>query len=50
MDMTDKLTADQIIERIVNANGVAPDTMRSQIEIALDNICNDKTHLHAFCG
>ncbi len=30
MDMTDKLAADQIIERIANANGVAPDTMRTQ--------------------
>ncbi len=48
MDTTDKLTADQIIERIANANGTAPDTMRSQIEIALENIWNDQTLPHSF--
>ena len=42
------LTADQIIERIANANGVAPAVMRQQIEQALQNIIADMTQPHSF--
>ena len=35
------LTADQIIERIANANGIAPKIMRQYIEFALENIITD---------
>ena len=43
-----KLTADQIIERIANANGVEPEVMRQQIEQALRNITADTTQPHSF--
>lgn len=36
-------TADQIIERIANANSVEPTTMRQQIEQSLQNIIADTT-------
>ena len=42
------LTADQIIERIANANGVDPAIMRQHIEQALQNIISDTTQPHAF--
>ena len=42
------LTADQIIERIANANGVKPAVMRQQIEQALQNIIADTTQPHSF--
>lgn len=42
------LTADQIIERIANANGVEPAVMRQQIEQALQNIIVDTTQPHSF--
>lgn len=42
------LTADQIIERIANANGVEPAVMRQQIEQALQNIIADTTQSHSF--
>jgi len=41
------LTADQIIERIANANGIKPAVMRQQIEKALQNIISDTTQLHS---
>ena len=41
-------TADQIIERIANANGVEPAVMRQQIEQALQNIIADTTQPHSF--
>ena len=41
------LTADQIIERIANANGVKPAVMRQQIEQALRNILDDATRPHS---
>lgn len=41
-------TADQIIERIANANGVKPAVMRQQIEQALQNIIADTTQPHSF--
>lgn len=37
------LTADQIIERIADANDVEPTVMRQQIEQALQNIIADTT-------
>ena len=40
------LTAEQIIERIANANGVAPTIVRQQIEQALRVILADATHPH----
>ena len=40
------LTANQIIERIANANGVEPAVMRQQIEQALQNIIADTTQPH----
>lgn len=40
------LTAEQIIERIANANGVEPAIMRQQIEQALQVILADTTHPH----
>ena len=42
------LTADQIIERIANANGVNPAEMRQLIEQALHNIIFDHTQPHSF--
>lgn len=42
------LTAEQIIERIANANGVEPEVMRQQIEKALQNIIDDTTQPHSF--
>lgn len=42
------LTAEQIIERIANANGVEPAVMRQQIEHALQNIIVDTTQPHSF--
>lgn len=42
------LTADQIIERIANTNGVEPAVMRQQIEQALQNIIADTTQPHSF--
>ena len=41
------LAADQIIERIANANGVEPAVMRRQIEQALQNIIADTTQPHS---
>lgn len=41
------LTADQIIERIANANGVEPAVMRQQIEQTLKNIIADTTQPHS---
>ena len=40
------LTADQIIERIANANGMEPAIMRQMIEQALQNILSDTTQPH----
>ena len=40
------LTADQIIERIANANGIAPKIMRQYIEFALENIITDTSQPH----
>ena len=42
------LTADQIIERIANANAVEPSVMRQQIECALQNILMDTNQPHGF--
>ena len=42
------LTADQIIERIANANGTEPTAMRQMIEQALSRIIADTTQPHAF--
>lgn len=42
------LDADQIIERISNANGVEPAVMRQQIEQALQNIIADTAQPHSF--
>jgi len=42
------LTADQIIERIANANGVEPPVMRQQIEQAIQNIIADTSQPHSF--
>ena len=41
-------TAEQIIERIANANGTDPAVMRQQIEQALQNIIADTTQPHYF--
>lgn len=43
-----KLTADQIIERIANANGAEPEVIRQQIEQALQNIIADTARLHSY--
>ena len=43
-----KSTADQIIKRIANANGVESAVMRQQIEQALQNIIADTTQPHSF--
>ena len=43
-----RLTADQIVERIANANDTDPDVMRQQIEQALRNIIADTTRPHSF--
>ena len=40
--------ADQIIERIANANGISPEGMRSQIDAALENIVGDTSQPHGF--
>lgn len=42
------LTADQIIERIANANGIESAVMRQQIEQALQNILEDTARPHSF--
>lgn len=42
------LTAEQIIERIANANGIELAVMRQQIERALQNIIADTTQPHSF--
>lgn len=42
------LTADQIIERIANANGVEPAVMQQLIEQAIENIIADTNQPHAF--
>ena len=41
------LTAEQIIERIANANGTEPAIMRQQIEEALQNMIADPTQPHS---
>lgn len=41
------LTAEQIIERIANANGIEPAVMREQIEQALQNIMVDISQPHS---
>ena len=41
-------TADQIIERIANANGAEPAVIRQQIEQAFQNIIADTTQPHSF--
>lgn len=43
-----KLTADQIIERIANANGTEAAVMRQQIELALQGIIADTSQPHSF--
>jgi len=43
-----KRKADQIIERIANANGTSPDVMRRQIDAALENIMRDTSQPHGF--
>ena len=42
------LTADQIVERIANANGTEPAVMRRQIEQALGNMIADTARPHGF--
>ena len=42
------LNANQIIERIANANGVEPTVLRQQIEQALQSIMADTTQPHSF--
>lgn len=42
------LTADQIVERIANANGVESAVMWQQIEQALQKIVADTTQPHSF--
>lgn len=42
------LTADQIIDRIANANGVESAVMRQQIEQAFQNIIADPSQPHFF--
>jgi len=46
MEKNIKLIADQIIERIANANGISPEVMRSQIDAALENIIGDTSMPH----
>lgn len=41
-----ELTADQIIERIANANGSEPAALRQKIELALQNIIADLAQPH----
>ena len=41
-------TADQIIERIANANGTDPAVIRQRIEQALQNIMVDTSQPHCF--
>lgn len=43
-----KITANQIIERIANANGIDPAVMRQQIEQTLQNIIADTSQPHSF--
>lgn len=43
-----KSKANQIIERIANANGVEPAAMRQQIAQALQNIIADTSQPHSF--
>ena len=40
------LTAEHIIERIANANGVEPARMRKYIEKAVENITSDTASVH----
>ncbi len=42
------LTADQIVKRIANANGIESIVMRQQIEQVLQNIITDTTKPHSF--
>ena len=42
------LTADQIIERIANANGTEPAVLRRQMEQALQNMISDTAQPHSF--
>ena len=42
------LTADQIIARIANANGIEPAVMRQQIEQTLQDIIVDTTQPHSY--
>ena len=42
------LTADQIIARIANANGIEPAVMRQQIEQTLQDIIADTTQPHSY--
>jgi len=41
-------TADQIIERIANANGTSPEAMRQQLGQALHRIITDTSQPHSF--
>jgi len=42
------LTANQIIERIANNNGVEPAVMRKQVEQAIQNMIADTSQSHSF--
>ncbi|MBE6885454.1 MAG: hypothetical protein E7486_00765 [Ruminococcaceae bacterium] len=42
-----EFTANQIIERIANANGIEPEVMEQQIRQALQNIIADTTQPHS---
>lgn len=42
-----ELTADQIIGRIANANGIEPTILRQQIALAIQNLIDDTTQPHA---
>ena len=42
------LTADQIIERIANANDTEPSVMRQRIELALQKMIADASRPHSF--
>lgn len=48
MEKNIKWKADQIIERIANANGTSPEVMRSQINAALENIVRDPSQSRGF--
>lgn len=41
-----RLSADQIIERIANANDMQPEVLRKQIEKACQNILSDNARVH----